>query len=82
MSKIVTFALVLGAAGLVVGYLVFGEIAGQYMRVVTLLGIGEDLRSQLGQAFMQVSDVRQNILLSGAAGLGIGILAGALVSRR
>jgi hypothetical protein len=82
MSKIVTFALVLGAAGLVVGYFVFGEIAGQYVRVVTLLGIGEDLRSQLGQAFMQVSDVRQNILLSGAAGLGIGILAGALVSRR
>lgn len=82
MSKIVTFALVLGAAGLVVGYFVFGEIAGQYVRVVTLLGIGDDLRSQLGQAFMQVSDVRQNILLSGAAGLGIGILAGALVSRR
>lgn len=82
MRRIVTFALVLGALGLVVGYFIFGEIAGQYVAVDTLLGLGDDLISRIGEAVVEISDVRRNILISGAVGVGIGILAGALVSRR
>jgi hypothetical protein len=82
VRRIVTFALVLGALGLVVGYFIFGEIAGQYVAVDTLLGLGDDLISRIGEAVVEISDVRRNILISGAVGVGIGILAGALVSRR
>ena len=82
MSKIITFALVLGALGLVVGYLIFGKIAGEYVALGTLLGTSRDLMSRLGNALVQVSDIRRNILLSGAAGLGIGVVAGALMARR
>lgn len=82
MRSIVTFALVLGLLGLVVGYFIFGKIAGQYVAVDTLLGLGDDLISRIGEAFVQIGDVRRNILISGAAGVGIGIIAGALVSRR
>lgn len=82
MRRIVTFALVLGVLGLVVGYFIFGKIAGQYVAVDTLLGLGDDLISRIGEAVVEVSDVRRNILISGAAGVGIGIIAGALVSRR
>lgn len=82
MNRILVFALVLGALGLVVGYLIFGKIAGEYVSLGALLGLGDGLLSRLSQAVVSISDVRQNILVSGAVGLGIGIVAGAVVSRR
>jgi hypothetical protein len=82
MRRIIGFALTLGVLGLVIGYLIFGKIAGEYVSISALFGLGDDLLSRLSEAVMQLSDIRQNILISGAVGLGVGVVAGAVFPRR
>ncbi len=81
MNNSFRLALVLGVVGLVVGYFLFGKVGGDYVRLTTLLnlsggGIAGFMRNLAG-----IGEIRQNILLSGTAGAGVGVLVG-LVSRR
>lgn len=65
-------AIIGGVAGLVAGYLIFGEIAGQRVSLEALLsfgtgsGIGNALRRAANSA-VGITEIRRNILLTGAA---------------
>lgn len=76
MQRLIVFALVLGIVGLVVGYLIFGRIGGEFVQISTLFQTPDNLLSSVVQDFAGITEIRQNILISGAVGAGLGIVAG------
>ena len=82
MRKMTVLAVALGAAGLVVGYLIFGRIAGEYLSIGTLFRSADNLLESAFQSVTGLKEARQNILISGAAGVVVGLVVGGVVSRR
>lgn len=82
MSKsVVTWGVILAIFGLVVGYLIFGRLGGEYIGLGHLFSPAEGWLEEIGETITGVKEARQNILISGAVGLGLGILVGALTGR-
>ena len=78
MGKILSGALILGIIGLGIGYLIFGRVGGEFIAVQTLFSPPDNILSELGQKITGVAEARRNILISGAAGLGLGAILGAV----
>ena len=78
MKRVLSFAVLGLIIGLVAGYFIFGTILGQRVGLDTLLNFGpqEGLLGGLNQAANEItglSEIRRNIVLTGAVG---GIAAG------
>jgi hypothetical protein len=79
--------LIVGAiAGLVAGYLIFGKMMGSYVSLSDLLPVSEggflgDV-GRFAQNLTGISEIRRNILLSGAAGAGVAAGASVLFRRK
>lgn len=76
MKRIVPFAILGAAIGVVAGYFLFSEIAGARVSVQALLGL--DTGSGLGGAIRRAAgevagldEIRRNIIITGAVGAGI-----------
>lgn len=82
MGKIITFGLGLGVAGLVFGYLVFGRIAGEYIGLDTLFQSSSNVLEDAFRSLTGLKEARQNILISGGVGAVLGLVVGAVLSRR
>ncbi len=82
MKRLVIFAVVFGVLGLVIGYLIFGRIAGEYVPIQHIFNIPDDLLGSVAQSITGVISVRQSILVAGAVGLGLGVVAAASSGRR
>lgn len=67
---IVAFA----ALGLIVGYAIFGKIAGEYVNLRTVFSFGGNAFHRAFQSVTGIEDMRNKILLCGAAGAVIGVL--------
>lgn len=83
MKNVILFAIILAIVGLVVGYFMFGKIAGEYISVQRLLGLSS--KGILNKAINTVADIsarRNKILLCGLAGAGVGVVLGFLGKRR
>jgi hypothetical protein len=78
MGRIISLAILLGIVGLGVGYLIFGRVGGEFIPIEALLQSPDNIIAQLGDKITGVSEARQNILISGGVGLGLGVLAGAV----
>lgn len=78
MQRIIGFALILGVIGLVVGYLIFGRVAGEFIQISTLLQTPDNFLSSAVQNLAGINEARQNILISGAVGAGVGVVAGVI----
>ncbi len=77
MGKILSGALILGILGLGIGYLIFGRVGGDFIAIQTLFSPPDNILSELGQKITGVTEARNNILISGAVGLGLGAILGA-----
>jgi hypothetical protein len=82
VGRIIVSAVLVGILGLGIGYLIFGRIAGEFIPIDQLFrlpgdGIEGALR-ELGQSITGIKEARQNILISGAVGLAVGAVVGAL----
>jgi hypothetical protein len=80
LRRIILAILVLGAAGLVVGYLIFARTPGGYLSLKSLLSPAKGLE-KLGELVKYRSDIpqiRQSILICGAVGGGIGLVGAAV----
>jgi hypothetical protein len=80
MRRAVILLLVLAAAGLAVGYLVFARTEGGYVSPRALLPSGNVL-DRLVKQVTGIERMRRNVLASGAVGAALGVVA-ALALRR
>ena len=86
MKRMVIRAILGAVVGVVAGYFLFGEVAGVRLSVTDLIpsgsasGIGGALRNAAGR-IAGIDQIRQNILLSGAAGAGLGLVTTAVKKR-
>jgi hypothetical protein len=71
-----TWAVVLGLAGLVIGYLLFGKIIGQYVNITNLFVPDRSMIGQSGNSAPGIDSMRFDILM---CGLG-GVLAGSFIA--
>jgi len=74
-------ALIFGVLGLIVGYLIFGRVGGEFVAITDLIRLPDNIFQEFGQAFRGIREIRRNILISGAVGLGVGVLYSALRRR-
>ena len=82
IGRIVIFVVVVGAVGLVVGYLIFGRVGGDYLSVKQILQSANNPLTDLAQSMLGIREARRNIWISGAIGAGLGLLTGALAVRK
>jgi hypothetical protein len=68
--SIVAFAVL----GLIVGYAVFGKLAGEYVNLSTVFTFGGNAFHRAFQSVTGIDDMRNKILLCGAAGAVIGAI--------
>jgi hypothetical protein len=74
MKKYITFILIFAIIGLVFGYLMFGKFAGDYISLNTIFSSSENAIEQFGRNISGLSTIKQNILISGAAGALLGFI--------
>lgn len=65
--------IVFGALGLVIGYLFFGKIAGEYVSLNTIFQSSGNELISFGRKISGLDDMRQNILISGGVGGIVGL---------
>ena len=82
MKRVLVSAVVFGIVGLVVGYLIFGRVAGEYIPIQTIFRLPENMIGSMAQNITGVSDARQSIFIAGAVGLGLGVVASSAGRRR
>lgn len=63
-----------GVLGLIVGYAIFGKLAGDYVSLKTLFSFGGNAFHRAFQSVTGIEDMRNKILLCGAAGAAIGAI--------
>lgn len=80
MGRTLSFAIILGIAGLVVGYLVFGRIEGEYLNVTNIFFPSENLFGRIADRVV-FREMRQNILISGGVGAVVGLVLGLAFGR-
>lgn len=70
LLSIISFAIF----GLIVGYAIFGKWAGDYVSLKTLFSFGGNAFNRAFQSVSGIEDMRNKILLCGAAGAVVGVL--------
>lgn len=82
MFKIIFYGILLGAVGLVVGYLIFAQVGGEYVPLDHLTNPPQDFLDEIRETITGIRQIRERILVSGAIGLGFGIILGAIIRKR
>jgi hypothetical protein len=72
MSKRLVWILVCGALGLVIGYFLFGKVAGSYVSPGSLILPAEGGLARLGRVLTGVDEIRRKVLITGGIGAAIG----------
>ena len=60
--------------GLIVGYTIFGKLAGNYVSLNTLFSFGGNAIQRAFESISGIEDMRNKILLCGVAGAVVGML--------
>jgi len=81
----ISLIVVLGIIGLIVGYFIFAKSGSSYLPINEIIGAkANNLGQGIGNLFhgVDLAEVRSNILYSGLAGAGLGLVIGILSRRR
>jgi hypothetical protein len=81
VQRIIVSAVVLAVVGLLVGYLIFGRVGGEFIALNTLFQTPDNIAASVIQSVSGVKEARQSILISGAVGAGVGVILGAVRAR-
>jgi hypothetical protein len=76
MKKSVILILVFLIIGLVLGYLIFGRMAGEYVKLNAIFSQSENVLESIGRNIAGLEQMRQNILIS----VGVGGVVGLILS--
>lgn len=66
--------LVFAAIGLVIGYAVFGKVAGDYVSLKRVFSFGGNAVQNAFRSISGIEDIRNKILICGAVGALVGLL--------
>lgn len=75
----VACAIVLGLAGLVAGYFLYGKLAGEYVGINTLISPQRSVLESALHSVVGIDVMRTKILWLGGAGAVIGLVVGFLL---
>jgi hypothetical protein len=78
----ITMALVLGIAGMAVGYGIFGKIGGEYVDLEVLFSTNKNFLQKAVRSLAGIDEIRSRILWCGAGGGVLGIIFGLFPGRR
>lgn len=73
---ITILVLFMAAIGLVVGYVIFGRLAGDYVSIDVIFRTPDDIFDRVTYSLADIESIRQNILISGAVGGVLGLIIG------
>jgi hypothetical protein len=82
MKRVILLLIIVGIIGLAVGYLIFARTSGGYVSVQVLISPSKNVLDDLVRSVTGIKKMRQNILICGAAGAGVGLVLGLLAARR
>ena len=82
MKNAVILGLIFLIIGLIVGYIVFGKIGGEYISVTRIFGFKKGFGNEILNTIMGIEKIRNNIILFGAGGFAVGFLLGILFKKR
>jgi hypothetical protein len=82
MRRVILLLIILGIAGLVVGYLIFARTEGGYVSVQALFTPSSNVLEELVKSVTGIKRMREKILICGAAGAGAGVILGLVTRRR
>lgn len=66
--------LAFAALGLIIGYAIFGKLGNEYVSLKTLFSFGGNGFQSALRSISGIEDMRNKVLLSGAAGAVLGVL--------
>ncbi|MGM0497364.1 MAG: hypothetical protein ACQESJ_05560 [Bacteroidota bacterium] len=74
MKRTGLFIFVFVIIGLVLGYLIFGRIAGEYVGLEAIFSDSSNFIKSVGRNITGLEQMKQNILISGGAGGVLGLI--------
>lgn len=81
MKRTIIFILVFIVIGLVLGYFMFGRIAGEYVNIGAIFSNSDNALESFGRNISGLTEMKQNILISGGAGGVLGLIL-SLIGRK
>ena len=73
MLRVITFALIFGLVGLVIGYFFFGKIGDDYIELSKLFRSEKNIFISIGNAMLGIEHIRWNIILTGLLSASAGM---------
>jgi hypothetical protein len=74
MKRIIIFTIIFAVAGLVLGYLIFGRISGEYIEISAIFTSSDNVLESIGRSITGLKEIKQNILISGGVGAVLGLV--------
>ena len=81
MKRIILLLIIVGIIGLAVGYLIFARTSSGYVSIQALISPSKNVLDDLVKSVTGIKKMRQNILICGAVGAGLGLALGAVTFR-
>lgn len=81
MKRIILLLIIIAVIGLVAGYLIFARTSSGYVSIQALISPSKNVLDDLVKSVTGIKKIRQNILICGAVGAGVGLLVGLLTSK-
>ena len=78
----ITMALVLGLAGMAVGYGIFGKIGGEYVDLEVIFSTNKNFLQKAVRSIGGIDEMRSKILWCGAGGAALGLIFGLFPGKR
>jgi len=74
LKKTIIFILIFLVIGLVLGYLIFGRMSGEYVSLNAIFSQSENVLESIGRNIAGLEQMRQNVLISGGVGAVLGLI--------
>ncbi|MDF1571076.1 MAG: hypothetical protein P1P82_05605 [Bacteroidales bacterium] len=74
MKRIIIYTVVLAVIGLILGYLIFGRISGEYIEIRAIFTSSDNVLESIGRSITGLKEIKQNILISGGVGAIVGLV--------
>jgi len=78
----ITMALVLGLAGMAVGYGIFGKIGGEYVDLEVIFSTNKNFLQKAVRSIAGIDEMQSKILWCGAGGTALGLIFGMFPGKR
>ncbi|MBP1711860.1 MAG: hypothetical protein H6Q42_63 [Deltaproteobacteria bacterium] len=78
----ISMGLILGLAGIAIGYGIFGKIGGEYVDLEVIFSLDKSFFKKAVHSLAGIDEMRSKILWCGAGGAALGVFFGLFPGRR